>query len=454
MKKVASLLRRIAFVIFITGSVARTELTVVKQWPEGDNVCFDSPLRITFDQPFSLGSHEHIEILRASDEKPVDSIDLGAKEFVDRYGAHGGYFLHFTPVQIEGNVATIRLHSHTLAPNESYIVHIEPGVFKDSDGHDFAGLTRDAKWQFKTKAAPPRNPDKLTVAADGSGDFCTVQGAVDQVEPHRQKPVEIFIRKGVYNDFVRIQREKVRIHFIGEDRKQTVIAATNNDKFNSGWIQRSVLGVEADDFVLENLTVRNTTPYKGSQAEAVYVNAERCILRDADFFSFQDTLNLSGRVYVANSYIEGDVDFMWGYGSGVYEHCELRAVHDGYYQQSRNAPGVIGYVYVNCKLTAAPEVKKVPLARIEINRFPASQLTFIHCQMGPQVPPAGWVVTGEGSKDALRFEEFESTDLEGKPLDVSQRHPASKQLTSEEAAKWSDAAKVLAGTDGWNPKAR
>ena len=61
---------------------------------------------------------------------------------------------------------------------------------------------------------------------------------------------------------------------------------------------------------------------------------------------------------------------------------------------------------------------------------------------------------GGEKAESLRFEEFESTDLEGKPLDVSQRHPASKQLTAEEAAKWSDAAKVLAGTDGWNPKAR
>src|SRR5439155_17719297 len=133
-------------------------------------------------------------------------------------------------------------------PGETYVVNIQPGVFEDPNGPQFKRLTTDAKWQFKTKPAMARNPDKITVAADGSGDFCTVQGAVDQVEPHRQKPVEIFIRKGVYNDMVRIQREKVRIHLLGEDRKQSVIQYSNNDKFNSGWIQRSVLGVEADDF--------------------------------------------------------------------------------------------------------------------------------------------------------------------------------------------------------------
>src|SRR5438067_12432035 len=100
----------LAFACFLAASAfVHAELTVVKQWPEGDNACSDSPLRITFNQPPSLGDHGRIEILRASDQKPVDSIDLGAKEFVDRYGAHGGYFLHFTPVQIEENTATIRL---------------------------------------------------------------------------------------------------------------------------------------------------------------------------------------------------------------------------------------------------------------------------------------------------------------------------------------------------------
>ena len=159
-----------------------------------------------------------------------------------------------------------------------------------------------------TASEPPpptlaRNADRIVVAADGSGDFRTVQGAVDFAEAHREKPVVIFVRKGRYEELVRVGREKRHVHLVGEDRKGTVIAFTNNEKLNTGWIQRSVLGVEGDDFVLENLTVQNTTPYKGSQAEAVTLNAERCVLRHADFLSFQDTLNLSGRVYVTDCYI-------------------------------------------------------------------------------------------------------------------------------------------------------
>lgn len=300
------------------------------------------------------------------------------------------------------------------------------------------------------KAPLPRTADRIVVAADGSGDFQTVQAAVDFAEPHREKPVVIFIRKGRYEELVRIGREKRHVHLIGEDRKGTLIAFTNNEKLHVGWIQRSVLGVEADDFVLENLTVQNTTPYKGSQAEAVYVNAERCVLRNADFLSFQDTLNLSGRVHVSDCYIEGDVDYAWGYGTAVFERCELRTMHDGYIVQARNRASRTGYVFLDCRLTAAPEVKKCWLARIETARFPASHVAFIRCAMGPHILPAGWQITGAAS-DALRFEEFASTDLAGKPYDVSRRDAAGKQLAADDAARYTS-EKLLAGNDGWKPR--
>ena len=296
----------------------------------------------------------------------------------------------------------------------------------------------------------PRNPDRVTVAADGSADFCTVQGAVDQIEPHRDHEAVIFVRKGRYSELVRIGRERRHIRLLGEDRKETIIACTNNEKLNTGWIQRAVLGVEADDFVLENITVQNTTPYKGSQAEAVYVNAERCALKRADLLSFQDTLNLSGRVYVTDCSIEGDVDYVWGYGTAVFERCHLHTVHDGYVVQSRNSDARSGYVFLDCKLTTDPAVKKLWLARIETARFPATHVAFVRCAMSPQIMAEGWQLTGE-PVPTLRFEEFASTDLEGKPLDLTKRDAAGKQLTPDQAASLT-AAQLLGGGDGWNPK--
>ncbi|MGH8017113.1 MAG: pectinesterase family protein [Opitutaceae bacterium] len=258
------------------------------------------------------------------------------------------------------------------------------------------------------------------------GPVKTIQEAIEAVQWHRVEPVEIFIKAGEYDGIVRVPRERPNLRFIGEDRKRVIITALNNERLhpNSGWPARSAFVVEADDVVIENLTIRNTTPKGGSQAEALYVNGQRCIIRDCDFYSFQDTLNLSGRVYVENCYIEGDVDFAWGYGSVVFKDCELKAVRDGCYVQSRNAAGVHGMVFVDCTLSAAPATRKCRLGRIELDRFPGSEVAFIRCRMGSHIPPAGWIVTGEGRRDQLRFVEFGSTDLEGMPIDVSEMsHP-------------------------------
>ncbi|MDR3401322.1 MAG: pectinesterase family protein [Chthoniobacter sp.] len=332
---------------------------------------------------------------------------------------------------MDGNVAFVRLRTGSLQYGESYFVRMEPGVFKE-----FGGVATG--WRFTTKAAHVKNSDRLVVAADGTGDFCTVRGAVDGIEPKRQRPVTIFVCKGRYEELVRVGPEQSHVSLVGEDRQGTIISYVNNEKLNPGWIQRAVLGVQGDDCVLENLTVQNRTPYKGSQAEAVFVSAERCTLRNATFLSFQDTLNVSGSVHVHDCLIEGDVDYVWGYGSALFERCELRSMHDGYIVQARNPPGKPGYVFVNCRLTAAPEVRRCWLARIEADRFPASQVAFVRCQMGPHILAAGWQATGSAKGD-LRFGEFLSTDLAGQPLKVSARDVSGRQLSAEEAKELSRA---------------
>ena len=410
-------------------ATVHAELKLVEHWPVGGNVCVDAPLRLAFDHPPEIGGAGKIEVCRVADGRPVETIALGAAEYVDHFGTGNESLLRCEPIQVEGNVATVRLRAGALHYGESYFVRLEPGAFKE-----FAGVANG--WRFTTKAAPTKKAERLLVAADGTGDFCTVQGAVDAVEPNHQRPVTIFVRKGRYEGLVRVGREKSRISLVGEDREGTIISGLNNDKLNPGWIQRAVLGVQGDDFVLENLTVQNRTPYKGSQAEAVYVSAERCTLRNATFLSFQDTLNVSGSVHVHDCLIEGDVDYVWGYGTVLFERCELRSMHEGYIVQARNAPGKPGYFFVDCKLTAPPEVKRCWLARIEADRFPASQVVFVRCQMGPHIRAAGWQATGPVSRD-LCFGEFMSTDLAGQPLDVTARDVSGRQLSAEEAKELS-----------------
>jgi pectin methylesterase-like acyl-CoA thioesterase len=294
------------------------------------------------------------------------------------------------------------------------------------------------------------------VAADGSSDFRSVQAAIDSAPANASERTTILVRRGTYAELVVVPPEKRRLTLRGEDRQGTIIAAANNARASIGG-RRELMAVMADDFVLENLTLHNTTPKGGSQAEALHVRADRCVLRHCDFRSFQDTLRLDGRVFVDECRIEGDVDFIWGGGTAYFRGCEFHALHDGYLVQARNDAVHFGYVFVDCRLTGAMGIARYVLARIEPGRFPDSHVAFIDCAMGRFVSPEGWQLDkAPGAAEIapfarIRFWEFHSTDLDGSLLDVGRRSAASRQLTQVEAEKLRDITRVLGGNDRWNP---
>lgn len=260
------------------------------------------------------------------------------------------------------------------------------------------------------------------------------------------------IKQGTYPELLVIPADRKNLTLRGEDRRGTIIAATNNATLNPR--RRELVSVQADGFRLENLTLHNLTPKGGSQAETIRVRADRVVLDRCDFRSFQDTLRLDGRVYVRECSIEGDVDFIWGGGTAYFDHCEIRALHDGYLVQSRNGADRLGYVFVGCRIDVVPQVARFVLARIDPGRFPYSHVAFISCALGPGVTPTGWIFDGPGAlapKDHIRFEEYGSTDLTGRPLDVSTRVVGSRQLSAAEADRLRDVAQVLGGNDHWNP---
>lgn len=84
-------------------------------------------------------------------------------------------------------------------------------------------------------------------------------------------------------------------------------------------------------------------------------------------------------------------------------------------------------------------------------RFCCLLATFalINCHLS--IPPVGWAPI-DGDTAHLHLWEFHSTDLESRPIDITQRHPASKQLTepqdAEIIANYSNPTFVLGG---WTP---
>lgn len=424
--------------------------------PGAQRVCADAVLSITFDQPPVAGAAGLIRVVRASDGAVVDTIDLAAKTQTRTIGLNPTPF-NYHPVTVSGTTASIHLHA-LLAYGETYSVLVDPGAFATADGQPLPGVTDPATWRFTTKpAAPGLGGGRLTVAADGSADFQTVQGAIDLVPAGNTAHVGITVRRGTYTEIVYVGAAQPFIAVRGEDRHGTVIRYANNNNLNPG-SNRAMFGSDASDFSLANITLHNTTPEGGSQAEALRGNGQRIVLDHVTLKSRQDTLMLQGTGYVTDSYIEGDVDFMWGRGTVFFNECELRALSRtvsssaDYHTQIRNVQTVNGNVYHRCRLTPDPAGASNPnyrayLGRIDPNVFPFSQVVYIDCAMGPHVLPAGWLLNNATAAPSVQFWEFHSTDLQGQPLDVGGRAPFSRQLTVPEAALWSDPEFVL----GWAP---
>jgi len=430
---------------------ARAELKLLEVHPASGaaDICSDTLLQLSFNAPVQQAASGKLRVMRADSGRIVDVIDFADPGYTNQFGTK---LLRYEPVRIDGSNVTIQLRAHVLesGTNSAYAVVLDPGLFRTEQGQASAGLA-PGDWEFATRAPLPKGRTRLVVAPDGQGDFCTLQGAVDYIPEDNYTPFEIQIRNGTYDCAAYLGPGRNRVRLVGEDREKTVLAGRNNDRLNPGRMMRPFISIDSDDVTVENLTIRNTTPYRGSQAEALRMAGQRCVIRDCNFYSFQDTLLLNGRIYVTHCYVEGDVDFIWGHGVIFFEDCELKAMHDGYYVTSRNPPDQFGFVFSNCQLTAAPGVKRNWLARIATDRFPGSAVAFLHCRMGDHIPAAGWQIRGE-DQERLRFYEFESRTLEGQPLDVSERHPASRQITAAEAADLADPNKVLGATDAWQPK--
>jgi hypothetical protein len=379
---------------------------------------------------------------------------------------------HFYPVLIHGNMATIYLHNNVLRYHHKYAVQIDPSVFTPANGA-FAGFTGDTAWTFTTKAAPPAaDSTRVVVAADGSGNFNTIQGAVDFVPAKPPRRVTIFIKNGTYEEIV-FFRDKADITFRGEDRDKVQVSYGNNSAFNPpmpGPSRRCAFsaynstGIELINFSLSN-------SYTG-QAEGLLISGSRNIVSQMNIRGSGDALNLRGSVYLTDSRIIGDGDTILGVGPAFFSRCEIQSI--GPYMWIRNTEANHGNVFVNCTfitrerpvpptLTAtfsqgqanapAPAPPSAVLARLPNNHglnYPYAEAVLINCRL-KGIPPVGWGPIDDETSH-LHLWEFNSTDLDGHPIDITQRHPVSKQLTlprdAQTIANYSSPAFVL---DGWTP---
>ncbi|MBR2102244.1 MAG: Ig-like domain-containing protein, partial [Prevotella sp.] len=376
-----------------------------------------------------------------------------------------------TPV-ISGKSAVFKYSR--LKYNTTYTFTMPEGVLLSRSGNPVAATTITFTTMERTQ--PEARLYDAVVAQDGSGDYTTLQDAIDNAPAGRAKPWLIFVKNGQYKEHINIPSNKPYLHIIGQTRDKAVIL---DDKLCGGenGVHVSVgatVVVNANNVFFENITLENSWGHEkqaGPQALALNTQGDRIALNNVALLSYQDTWITTGtsnnRHYIKNSLIEGAVDFIYQSGN-VYLDGDTLLINrpsGGYIvAPSHTADVQWGYVFQNNVIKPYPgmNVTDVWLGRPWHN---SPKTVFINTQTFVNIPAKGWYNTMGGLP--VLWADYNTVDADGNPVDLSQRESyyyyidsntgekveafdVKNFLTDEEAAQYT-VKNVMGGNDNWQP---
>ena len=468
----------------------------------------DVQLKLTFTQTPRIGTSGTVRIYDAADNRLVDMLDLGippgptdpvdpairAKNYLgfpypytrtsrptnantkpgtgsagaaptsDRYQLTiiGGFTdgFHFYPITVDETTATIHPHHDLLEYGRRYYVQIDPGVLTVATG-GFSGITGQG-WRFSTKprsSAPPSSATRLVVSTDGTGDFNTVQGAMDFVPDHSTTRVTVEVRNGRYEEIVYF-RNKDNVTLLGESQDKTIVRYANNEVFNPhpanirtnpepGTFpsRRAAVAVDNSNGIhIVNLTLQTTSP---GQAEGLLITGDRNILSHVTVIGAGDALQANGRLYMVDSTVIGTGDTILGRGTLFCERCTIRSTR--VLMWPRNHQNVHGNVFKDSTFIATGEPTTIARSpKNEAFSYPFAEVVLLNSTL-TNIAPEGWGDADRGGN--VRFWEYNSRHADGSAVDVSKRVPWSRQLDKVRDSKViEDYSRPDFVLDGWRPQ--
>jgi polygalacturonase len=314
----------------------------------------------------------------------------------------------------------------------------------------------------------PAEDETLYVATDGTGDFYSIQRALDTAP---KDGALVLVAPGTYREVLTVDKPNIRLRSANRDASKTVVVNDRSAGANGGTLHSATVNVTADNFFAENITFENDFNRTheqlpaGSQALALRVIGDRAVFHNVRLLGNQDTVYagsrnctpdgpncIPARQYFSDCYIAGNVDFIFGDGKAVFDHCEIHSTaHDGGFitAQSKHYPDEdSGFVLNHCKLVAdAGLIGKIYLGR---PWRPYASVVFLNTEMGSHIDPAGWREWHPGETHSIEtvfYAEYNST---GPGAQHDQRDPHTHFLTSEQASQFAPSV-FLRGTDNWDP---
>ena len=293
------------------------------------------------------------------------------------------------------------------------------------------------------------NPDTLVVSRDGTGEFRTIDEAIEVCRAFMDCTKVIYVKKGVYKEKLIIPSWLTNITICGEDRDNTIITWDDHANIKMpvggldseaavkgkpmGTFRTYTLKVQGSYITLKDITIENNAAKLG-QAVALHTEGDHILVQNCRLLGNQDTVytGVGGtRVAFYDCYIEGTTDFIFGPSIAWFQNCEIHSKANSYITAASTPAGQkYGYVFYKCRLTADKDVDKVYLGR---PWRPFAATIFMDCELGKHIRPEGWHNWNNAkNEETARYAEYGN---KGEGASTKNRVKWSKQLSKKEAAK-------------------
>ncbi|KAK4738042.1 hypothetical protein R3W88_001739 [Solanum pinnatisectum] len=280
----------------------------------------------------------------------------------------------------------------------------------------------------------------ISVSQDGSGNFNTIKEALASIPLYNKRRVILDIKPGVYREKINIPRCLPFVTFRGDSSNPPRI--TGNDTASATGtggtplktFQSATVSVDADYFIAINVIFENTAPHvvgtAGEQAVALRISGNKAAFYNCSFYGSQDTLyDHKGLHYFNNCFIQGSVDFIFGYGRSLYENCQLNSVAKKVAsltaQKRTNSSILSGFSFKNSTITGTGSVY---LGRAWGDY---SRVIFSYTYMDNIVLPLGWNDWGKTFRDSRVY--YGEYRCSGPGANMTGRVPWARILNDEEA---------------------
>ncbi|CAN8284404.1 unnamed protein product [Cochlearia groenlandica] len=287
-----------------------------------------------------------------------------------------------------------------------------------------------------------------TVAKDGSGNFTTINDALNAMPEKYEGRYIIYVKQGVYEEYVTVGKKKANVTMVGDGSQKTIVTGNKSHAKKIRTFLTATFVAQGEGFMAQSMGFRNTAGPEGHQAVAIRVQSDKSIFLNCRFEGYQDTLYAyTHRQYYRSCVIVGTVDFIFGDAAAIFQNCNI-FVRKGLPGQKNtvSAQGRVdkfqttGFVVHNCKIAANEDFKPVKSEYKSYLGRPwknYSRTIIMETTIEDVIDPAGWLRWQETdfAIDTLFYAEYNNKGPSG---DATSRvkWPGVKVINKEEALNY------------------